>query len=95
MVGRTRFERHRRAIAALLRRPLSRHDLDAVAGCANGPALAADLRRLGLTLTCERITFLDRDGRTCHPGVYFLTASDRRKLHQWFAALASAVQRHD
>jgi len=29
--------RHLRAIAVLLRRPISRQELDTVAGCANGP----------------------------------------------------------
>ena len=35
--------RHLRAIAALLRRPLPRENLDTVAGCSNGPELVAEL----------------------------------------------------
>lgn len=77
--------RHLRAIVALLRRPLSRQELDSVAGCANGPALVADLRGLGLSIDCNRIKFVDRDGCTCRPGVYSFTAADRRKVHQWQA----------
>lgn len=77
--------RHLRAIVVLLRRPLAREDLDSVAGCANGPALVAALRDKGLTLPCDRIEFTDRDGRPCRPGVYSLTASDRRLLLQWMA----------
>jgi hypothetical protein len=77
--------RHLRAIVVLLRRPLAREDLDSVAGCSNGPALVAALRDKGLTLPCDRIEFVDRDGRPCRPGVYSLTASDRRLLLQWMA----------
>lgn len=77
--------RHLRAIAALLRRPLPRENLDTVAGCSNGPELVAELRRRGLELPCERINFVDRDGFICRPGVYFLTEPDRRKVHQWKA----------
>ncbi len=80
--------RHLRAIAALLRRPISRQELDSVAGCANGPELVAELRRRGLGeehLPCERIKFIDRDGNLCRPGVYSLTAKGRRMIHAWLA----------
>jgi hypothetical protein len=80
--------RHLRAIAALLRRPISRQELDSVAGCANGPELIAELRRRGLGanhLPCERIKFIDRDGNLCRPGVYSLTAIGRRMIHAWLA----------
>lgn len=77
--------RHLRVITSLLRRPLPRENLDTVAGCSNGPALVDDLRDKGLELPCKRIKVIDRDGYTCRPGVYYLTAADRRKLHQWMA----------
>lgn len=77
--------RHLRAIAALLRRPMPRESLDKEAGCSNGPELVAELRRRGLEMPCERINFVDRDGFTCRPGVYFFTEADRRKVHQWQA----------
>jgi hypothetical protein len=72
-----------RAITVLMRRPISRQDLDSIAGCANGPALIASLRDLGLVIPCTRIQFVDRDGRPCNPGVYSFTASDRRMVNQW------------
>jgi len=75
--------RQLRAIAAMMRRPISRHELDSVAGCANGPALVANLRGMGLTINCDRIKFIDRDGCTCRPGVYSFTVCDRRKVHLW------------
>lgn len=77
--------RHLRVITSLLRRPLPRESLDKEAGCANGPELVAELRRRGLEVPCHRINFVDRDGFICRPGVYYLTAADRRKLHQWLA----------
>ena len=40
--------RHLRALTALLRRPVSREQLDSIAGCSNGPALISDLRDRGL-----------------------------------------------
>ena len=77
--------RHLRAIAALLRRPMPRENLDTEAGCSNGPELVAELRRRGLEVPCKRINFVDRDGFICRPGVYFLTLADRSKLHKWKA----------
>lgn len=75
--------RHLRAIAALLRRPMPRESLDREAGCSNAPELMAELRRRGLDAPCERISFIDRDGYACRPGVYSFTASDRRKIYKW------------
>ena len=75
--------RQLRVITVMMRRPISRQELDSVAGCANGPDLVAALRDLGLTIPCDRIKFIDRDGFTCRPGVYSLSTCDRQKIHQW------------
>jgi hypothetical protein len=40
--------RHLRAITVLIRRPVSRQELDSVAGASNSPELVAELRRRGL-----------------------------------------------
>lgn len=80
--------RYLRAIAALLRRPQPRESIDSIAGCSNGPALVSELRDLGLTdknLKCDRIKFIDRDGKVCRPGVYSLTATGRRMIYAWIA----------
>ncbi len=77
--------RHIRAIAALLRRPTSRKELDGVTGCSNTPELIAELRRRGLDAPSERIHFIDRDGKACRPGVYSFTERDRRRLFRWLA----------
>ena len=81
----TENPRHLRALAVLMRRPVSRENLDSLAGCSNGPELVAELRRRGLEgeLLCERIAFIDRDGRPCRPGTYFLTAKGRRLVLNW------------
>ena len=80
--------RHLRTLAALLRRPVSREQVDSIAGCSNGPELIAELRRRGLGkdhLPCERIKFIDRDGNLCRPGVYSLTEQGRRMIYAWLA----------
>lgn len=77
--------RHLRVLTVLLRRPLAREQLDAVAGASNGPDLVAELRRRGLDLPCERIHFVDCDGQGCRPGVYSLTEADRRRVYRWQA----------
>jgi hypothetical protein len=85
----TENPRHLRAIAALMSRPISREELDSIAGCSNGPELVAELRRRGLDkddcLPCERIKFIDRDGNICRPGVYSLTEKGRRLIYAWMA----------
>jgi len=75
--------RQLRAIAALLRRPTPRAQLDDIVGCANAPELMAELRRRGLDAPCDRIEFIDRDGKQCRPGVYSFTLGDRRKVYAW------------
>lgn len=83
--------RHLRAIDALLKRPIPREALDKLAGCSNGPELIAELRRRGLEIPCERIRFIDRDGKTCRPGVYHFVPKDRRLIYQWIASKGGAV----
>lgn len=84
--------RHLRAIHALLRRPVSRQELDSVAGAANSPELVAELRRRGLDAPCERISFIDCDGNPCRPGVYSFTIGDRRAVYAWLAKRAQRGQ---
>ena len=75
--------RHLRVIGALEERPLLREELDRVAGCSNGPELVAELRRRGLDVVCIPMTKTDRDGKTCHPGLYVLTETGKRQLAEW------------
>lgn len=82
--------RHLRALAALMRRPVPREQLDRIAGCSNGPELVAELRRRGLgydALLCERVKVTDRDGNVCRHGVYALTDKGRKMVCAWLATL--------
>ena len=83
--------RHLRTIQALMTRPITREHLDQIAGCSNGPELIAELRRRGLDMPCKRITFIDRDGYPCRPGVYSLTIADRRMIYAWMAKRGGAA----
>lgn len=69
--------RQLRALAALMRGPVLRGDLDVVAGCSNGPQLVRDLKRWGVGITCTIVPYEDRDGRITHPGKYALTEDGR------------------
>ena len=82
--------RQLRAIAVLMRRPMPRASLDDVVGASNSPELVAELRRRGLDVPCERIAFIDRDGKTCRPGVYSFTPKDRRLIWAWQARMRKA-----
>lgn len=83
--------RHLRVLQAMLTRPIPRETLDKVAGCSNGPELIAELRRRGLEIPCERIHFIDRDGKPCRPGVYSLLSTDRALIYRWMAQRGRAV----
>ncbi len=79
-----------RAIHALLTRPTTREQLDEIAGCSNSPEVVRQLRSLfegdgKKLLICERITFIDRDGRPCNPGVYALADAARKAIYAWLA----------
>lgn len=75
--------RHLRVITALFTRPRKREDIDRTAGASNGPELIAELRRRGLTIPCQRVPAIDRDGYAIRFGVYSLDDADRRKLSVW------------
>jgi hypothetical protein len=79
----TNNPRHLRVIQAAWVRPISREEVDRVAGCANGPDLIAELRRCGLEFPCERSKMIDRDLFACYPGAYHFTQQDRRKIVEW------------
>jgi hypothetical protein len=88
----TENPRHLRVIQALLTRPITREQLDRLAGCSNGPELVAELRRRGLELPCTRTRKQDRDLFDCWPGVYHLTQADRCKLAAWLRKRAKVAR---
>lgn len=75
--------RHLRVLHALMSCPQPRKAIDAIAGCANGPELVAELRRLGLEVPCTLTKKKDLDGLDTLPGIYHLTQQDRRKVRAW------------
>lgn len=75
--------REKRVISALSNHPVMRENLDAIAGCSNGPELIACLRRKGLSVPCERIESYDKDGNTCYPGQYSFTQKDKQIAREW------------
>lgn len=77
--------RHLRALHALRVSPRTRESLDRIAGCSNGPALVAELRRRGLEAPCDKVSCMDRDGFEVKRGMYRLTDADRRKVRRWLA----------
>lgn len=75
--------RQERAIECLIAGPVMREHLDAYAGVSNGPMLVSQLRDKGLSIDCEEIRSIDRDGRPCWPGKYSLTYKGRMTLADW------------
>jgi len=72
--------RQRRVLAAMVDSPgIMRETLDAIAGASNGPELVRGLRAMGLAIKCDRVARVDRDGRTCRPGIYYF-ADGRSRL---------------
>lgn len=69
--------REKRALNAMSNNPITRENLDFIAGCSNSPELVAGLRRRGLEVPCFRVERYDKDGRACYPGRYELTPEDR------------------
>lgn len=68
-----RTSRQRRAIQALVKYgKVTSSDLGRLTGYLNPPELVAQLRRNGWLVVCELFDVLDRDGKVCRPGRYFL-----------------------
>lgn len=69
--------REQRLLDALLRGEVTREQADRIAGASNSPHYIGRLRRLGLTILCDRRKKTDSDGKTVRPGVYCLQSDDR------------------
>ena len=69
-----------RALSAMLKRPITREELDAIAGASNGPELVNQLRDRGLELPCFRLGSYDMDGIWIFRGLYMLTHKDRSQV---------------
>lgn len=78
--------RYLRALRALVNGPVTRKELDLIAGCSNAPDLVIGLRKLGLSKTdlcSDTLNGVDRDGRRISYGVYSLSPKARRAIRAW------------
>lgn len=82
----TNNPRDLRALHELMNRPMPRGHLDKAVGCANSPDVIFRLRQKGLEIPCLKIDAIDRDGKPCRPGVFYLTDSDRKMINRWLAS---------
>ena len=64
--------RQLRTVYALRLKPCWREEIDRIAGASNGPEVISQLRKLGFVIDCIRVPKLDRDGKSCRPGRYYL-----------------------
>lgn len=77
--------RQQRAVNGLRTGWMMREQLDRHVGCSNSPELISQLRKLGLTIPCTKVSVVDRDGLACKSGRYELTPADIEMLDQWEA----------
>lgn len=77
--------RQLRVVTALMTTPRSRKAIDSIAGCSNGPDVIHRLRNKGLTIPCDNVPFIDRDGHEVTHGVYSFTNQDKLKVGHWLA----------
>lgn len=64
--------RQQRAINALRLGPCLREEIDRIAGASNGPQVISELRDKGFVIPCLPEKSIDRDGKPCRPGRYYL-----------------------
>lgn len=77
--------RQLRVMNALMLAVRSRKAIDNIAGCSNGPDVIHKLRKKGLTIPCDNVPFIDRDGHEVTHGVYSFTNQDKLKVGHWLA----------
>lgn len=68
----------RRCLAALLKSPVERTDLDKAIGTTNSPEFIRQLKRKGLVIHTENIPFMNRDGKNSWRGKYHLDPLSRK-----------------
>jgi len=74
--------RQRRALKALLERPLTVAELRREAGCSNASDLVIGLNRRGFTILSLPLEVRDRDGEPCRTALYRLAGPSRRKARK-------------
>lgn len=80
-----------RLILHLLNGPLTRKQADAAAPASNGPHYVMRIRRrFDLAIPCERVPWVDSDGRPGWYGRYQATKDDRTKMRELVAQQGGA-----
>lgn len=85
-------ERQQRAIDALMDfypgERVRREALDRISGSSNGPDIILQLRqKFGHdSIECERRKTVDRDGKSCMVGHYYLTEIGFQRIQDWEAS---------
>ncbi|MEX3687931.1 hypothetical protein AB3X91_14805 [Paraburkholderia sp. BR14263] len=62
---------------------ISREGLDRVSGASNSPEIVRRLRKKGVTIFCEKVAGLDRDGHPVKYGTYSLSDASRCAFSAW------------
>lgn len=64
--------RQYRTLKRLQDGPATRKELDLYVGASNSPQIILTLRRMGVGIECELLSYIDRDGKVCRYGLYSL-----------------------
>jgi hypothetical protein len=72
-------------ISTLMRRPISHQELVSLAGGADAYAVVSELRSKGLTISCDHIEFIDRDGNPFSTAVFSLPDKCKCAVNAWLA----------
>ncbi|MEN9366219.1 MAG: hypothetical protein RL489_577 [Pseudomonadota bacterium] len=75
--------RYLRVLVSLMQRPRTREAIDRVAGASNGPDIIRRLRDRGLSIPCDLVPCIDRDGREVKRGIYSMTPDDLARIRAW------------
>jgi hypothetical protein len=72
-------------IATLMRRPISYQQLVSLAGGVDGLDVVSELSCNGLTINCDHVEFIDRDGNPFGTDVFSLSDKCKRMVNKWLA----------
>jgi hypothetical protein len=70
-------------ISTLMHRPISGHEFVSLAGGADASAVVSQLRSKGLSISCDHIEFIERDGTTFSTAVFSLPDECKRAVTAW------------
>jgi hypothetical protein len=60
---------------------LSTKQMRDLVGALNLPEVKRSLKVLGWVIHCHRESFIDRDGKHCRPGYYWLDDEEKKRAH--------------